>query len=710
MAKAKKASDAFIDFFTPKGKSSGALPSSAKIPDYDTAMSKYLSNERLSAAETTVLGLNHPAGGGVNLSRLPSEYTAEFDMQRKLKPRKIITPESMFGSASIPLVGDSADAGKRLISVNGIPLNEDVNLQGGSRFGRDNKDAWASGQGVVTVLDNQIERALQGVDKVYAPHVSMSGTGGDFNTMTTKTLLNLFDPSDIAKESADLFDSRIRSVKVKNNKTGEYTYPFADFVGVQHPELRQQLLSKEEGTGNLRKAFVEEMNKGRSRQMGFPEPAAARFATSDRDLLDKPIGSTGYEIMQFAPGERVITKPKVPHETYPVHLKGDYAGSLADTVPAEVFFKDYYEGRRLMGSPKSSDTRAFTMSSPIQYHDQAWLDNIMGFITARDKKIKTGEYADGGMVETPTQEAIADTVQNPNAARMLEMDLANLALMQQPQRMKDGGTPIGDQSVFDLQRPPEPVPPTLREVMAEIGRDPKKYSAEFPPRDFDKNSAEAYQLMQIAKGTSNPERYLESLNPYFDSQIKFDIGAGDLAGYVDRDKPNLAVYQKLRDIENTVPHELTHTLQLQRGKGLDYEDDDIIRRGKALPDDMRRKIFSSKNSFENPMEAYANAAAYAHLVNAAGGDFVNTPEGRALLPDRKAQSDYYLKTMPGVDSVFGYRENQGEPPVVGIKNDPRLSYAQQAMRKLGFAEGGLAKFPTPEEMLIELMERGYGKR
>jgi hypothetical protein len=677
---------------------------------YDIAMSKYLSNERLSAAETAALGLNHPAGGGVNLSKLPSEYTAEYDMFRQLKPRKIITPESMLGGASVPLVGDSADAGRRLISVNGIPLSEDINLQGGSRFGRDNPDIWSSGQGVVTVLDNQVERALEGVDKVYGPHVSMSGTGGDFNTMTTKTLLNLFDPADISEESAILFDDRIKKTPKKNKTTGEVTYPFADFVGIHHPELRQQLLSKEEGTGNLRKAFVETMNKAEFQKLGFPEPAAARFATSDRILLDKPIGSTGYEIMQFAPKDRVVKDPAVPHETYPVNLRGEYAGSLADTVPAEVYFKDYYEGRRLMGSPKSSDTRAFTMSSPIQYHDQAWLDNIMGFITARDAKIKAGEYAEGGMVESPTQEAIADTVQNPNAARMLEMDLANLSLMNQPQRMAEGGTPIGDQSVFDLKRPPEPVPPTLREVMAEIGRDPKKYSAEFPPREFDRNTLEAYRLMQAAKETGNPDRYLESLNPYFDSQIKFDIGAGDLAGYVDRDKPNLAVYQKLRDIENTVPHELEHTLQLQRGKKLDYQDDDIIRRAKAMPDDMRRKIFSSKNSFENPMEAYANAAAYAHLVNAAGGDFVNTPEGRALLPDRKSQSDYYLKTMPGVDSAFGYRENQGEPPVVGIKNDPRLSYAQQVMRKLGFAEGGLAKFPTPEEMMIELMERGYGRR
>jgi hypothetical protein len=49
-------------------------------------------------------------------------------------------------------------------------------------------------------------------------------------------------------------------------------------------------------------------------------------------------------------------------------------------------------------------------------------------------------YAEGGMVETPTQEAIANRVQNPNAARMLDIDLANLALMNQPQRMAEGGS------------------------------------------------------------------------------------------------------------------------------------------------------------------------------------------------------------------------------------------------------------------------------
>jgi hypothetical protein len=485
---------------------------------YDIAMSKYLSNERLSAAETAALGLNHPAGGGVNLSKLPSEYTAEYDMFRQLKPRKIITPESMLGGASVPLVGDSADAGRRLISVNGIPLSEDINLQGGSRFGRDNPDIWSSGQGVVTVLDNQVERALEGVDKVYGPHVSMSGTGGDFNTMTTKTLLNLFDPADISEESAILFDERIKKTPKKNKTTGEVTYPFADFVGIHHPELRQQLLSKEEGTGNLRKAFVETMNKAEFQKLGFPEPAAARFATSDRILLDKPIGSTGYEIMQFAPKDRVVKDPAVPHETYPVNLRGEYAGSLADTVPAEVYFKDYYEGRRLMGSPKSSDTRAFTMSSPIQYHDQAWLDNIMGFITARDAKIKAGEYAEGGMVETPAQEAIADTVQNPNAARMLEMDLANLSLMkQQPVRMAEGGNVASPEEKLRLfyekrQKPSAEVadsvyqPPTVESETARLfGMNPKADRLSILPRFSREEGLVAPQFVyEAAKAITAP--------------------------------------------------------------------------------------------------------------------------------------------------------------------------------------------------------------
>ena len=369
----------------------------------DTAVAKYFNNEKLTGEETRFLRLDHPAGGGVNLSRLPSEYTAEFDMERPLKPRKIITPEKMQDQASIGLVGDSADAAKRLIAVNDAPLSGEVNIDGGFKFMRDNPDKWASGKAVITKLDNQIERALENVDEVYTPTVSMSATGVDFNAMMTETVLNMFNPLDLPKVVTTQFDNTLKNTPVKNQKTGEIKYPFKNFVGLRSPYLRDQLFSLDDGTGNLRKAFIETMNQSEFQKMGFPEPAAARFAISDPALIDKPIGSTGYEIAKFKPSNnRIITDPKVRHGTYPVHMGGpesSYAGSLGETVPYDVWFKDFFKQRRAENKPTSSDARAFTMSTPIQYHDQAWLDNMMKYITARDKKIKTGSYAAGGAVQ-----------------------------------------------------------------------------------------------------------------------------------------------------------------------------------------------------------------------------------------------------------------------------------------------------------------------
>ena len=49
-------------------------------------------------------------------------------------------------------------------------------------------------------------------------------------------------------------------------------------------------------------------------------------------------------------------------------------------------------------------------------------------------------YAQGGLVDSAPEEAIKNTIKDPQAFRMLDMDLANLALMnQQPQRMAGGG-------------------------------------------------------------------------------------------------------------------------------------------------------------------------------------------------------------------------------------------------------------------------------
>jgi hypothetical protein len=56
-----------------------------------------------------------------------------------------------------------------------------------------------------------------------------------------------------------------------------------------------------------------------------------------------------------------------------------------------------------------------------------------------EKAKKQIRKAQGGMVDSAPEEAIKNTITDPQAFRMLDMDLANLALMNQPQRMAGGG-------------------------------------------------------------------------------------------------------------------------------------------------------------------------------------------------------------------------------------------------------------------------------
>ena len=75
---------------------------------------------------------------------------------------------------------------------------------------------------------------------------------------------------------------------------------------------------------------------------------------------------------------------------------------------------------------------------------------------AKIHKIYKGAHADGGLVtdqQPPAVEAIKDTVRDPQAAKMLDMDLARLTMMNQPvQRMAGGGAVKADQQQSDSMR------------------------------------------------------------------------------------------------------------------------------------------------------------------------------------------------------------------------------------------------------------------
>jgi hypothetical protein len=60
-------------------------------------------------------------------------------------------------------------------------------------------------------------------------------------------------------------------------------------------------------------------------------------------------------------------------------------------------FSTHFNNRRLLSQPKSGDYYSFSRAHPIQYADQEWLDSIMKAQEKKDKIIKTGKYAKGGL-------------------------------------------------------------------------------------------------------------------------------------------------------------------------------------------------------------------------------------------------------------------------------------------------------------------------
>lgn len=228
--------------------------------------------------------------------------------------------------------------------------------------------------------------------------------------------------------------------------------------------------------------------------------------------------------------------------------------------------------------------------------------------------------------------------------------------------------------------------PTLADIMAEIGGNRKELDrivagGRYYPGRMSQTQQEAIRLLQAANQSKNPDRWLESLNPYDRANLEFNINNSNMAGYVDKSAPNKAVVQNMQEAFNTVPHELTHTLQMNNGAGVDLsKDTDILDRARSLSPEMRKSVFPSANRFDNPLEAWANINSRAHNVAAEGGDFINSPEGRALFTDQSSQRDYYTKAMPGVNSAT---------PDTGTFVPNNESFMNKAKRVMGFADGGM---------------------
>lgn len=341
---------------------------------------------RASRAENEAAGLYHDIGGGVKLNKPVSEMTArrETNPNAPMVARLTVSPEELAGGHAVPLVGDRAITSEILHEVEGKPLSAPVNLEGGPNYMRAHTSdmpgqsgIWASDLGVINRIADMARIAGQGGKPVYGVYTAMSPTSLGFNTMLTDALLNQMDVSKLSKKAVRELNQAIRTDKGGFGK---------DFVGVESPKLREQLLA--EGQGNLRTLFTEKMGQAKIQNLGFPDVTATRVAITEPELLNARLGSSGYTIAKIHPEGETTQSPKIPHSTYKTQLKGDYVGGLETQVPYEVMFPEFFEARRAGGFNPSSDYRSFSLSKFSQPLNQQWLDQVMTYLEKSKKAAK----------------------------------------------------------------------------------------------------------------------------------------------------------------------------------------------------------------------------------------------------------------------------------------------------------------------------------
>jgi len=350
-----------------------------------------------SRAAQEAAGLYHPIGGSVKMNTpVPlMDFKTIKDPNVKMAPLKIITPESLYGGRGIPLIGDRALAGRIVTDIGGNKVN--VVGEGGPNYIRTHsrKDpaisaAWAAGDEKTT---NLAKLAGETGDPVYGINVIGSPTNVDFNTMVTKAILDQYDPSAVTDANKKAFLQVLRTY-VPNAKK-PHLIPGANFVGMDDVDaMREQLMAP--GAGNLRKAFVNRLGIDKFRDMGFPDVAHARLATTEPALVDSPIGMAGFTVAKMDTSGNIIQTPVREHTTYPVPAGGSYYGSLDEPVDYQDIFQRFGLFRRGAGANPKDDYRSFSLSPQIQDFDQQWLDNIMKTL-GRDKP-SVSEYKDGGAV------------------------------------------------------------------------------------------------------------------------------------------------------------------------------------------------------------------------------------------------------------------------------------------------------------------------
>ena len=234
------------------------------------------------------------------------------------------------GQKFVTSMSDRTAAGGLLESINGVSLNNLVNLQGGQGFMFENPGmVWASAPNPV----NQILDVAGGDNVFYVPW-RMSASGGDFATMTGETMLS-YASANMGKAEKKALDKTIREYKTTgtwDKETKSYKNAglnIGEWKGVDDPSSIDAWRNAPDA---LRKELMNAMDVN-FRDKGGLSIGEARLSVTDpiqRSAMDGGIQNVG----QIFGGRPAITNSG--HPSYPAGVPGQGVGQL-DKLDMSIF-------------------------------------------------------------------------------------------------------------------------------------------------------------------------------------------------------------------------------------------------------------------------------------------------------------------------------------------------------------------------------------
>ena len=308
----------------------------------------------------------------------------------KLVDKNILTPQDLLNTQIVGFGGDQLRAGVKLKSIKGVPLSQDVTLQGGDEFAflkpNYNKNTvWASNEesalGHLTNIDKAFDAS--GGRPVRAIKVGMNPEGANFSHPIAQALVRQLDVLNPSKADLKIADELIKNQKAYGDMSG--------FVGLRSPDLEKQLLegAPNISAGDLRKSLIKSMSSYELKKRGFPVYEDVLDASLIPNLRNKRTGEAGNLIYEPRYQDQLIANPVYPHGSYTHGIPrqaGGVIGGFENTIPIEILARKTYNAKIAEGKSRQEALRSMQTGHWSEQFDQESLDAAMKFLQDQTKK------------------------------------------------------------------------------------------------------------------------------------------------------------------------------------------------------------------------------------------------------------------------------------------------------------------------------------